>query len=141
MRFYVATSVENRAAADELADLLIAAGWKQTHRWTAVDPVLEGSDEHTRRAIALADLGGVLLADLVVVLAPGRRGTHAELGAALATGKRVVLVADSPESLRSDGVESPFYAHPLVERVYGSVQDAAEYLVHTDVQTVRSSYR
>jgi hypothetical protein len=58
-------------------------------------------------------------AELVVLLLPGRFGTHAELGMALASAenKRILLWSETPAPF--DGTEGfcVFYHHPAVERV------------------------
>ena len=68
--------------------------------------------------MATREIDAVKAADFVVVLLPGGRGTHTELGAALALDKPVFLVAPHPQQLLdSQGLPNPFYYHPLVQVV------------------------
>jgi hypothetical protein len=69
-------------------------------------------------------------AELVVLLLPGRFGTHAELGMALATSanKRILLWSES--SAPFDGAEGfcVFYHHPAVERIVCPFEELLEHL-------------
>ena len=120
MRFYVASKLENATRVRALRDRLVALGHEPTYDWTAHGSVQDQGEERIRE-VAIAEMMGVLLADVVIVLFPGGRGTHTELGAALAHavlngrgGKRVVLIGDPPIE---DGRTCAFYHHPLVVRV------------------------
>jgi hypothetical protein len=63
--------------------------------------------------VARREILGVVEADIVIVLLPGGRGTHAELGAALALAKPVALHTN--DSGIFVGPETcAFYHHPCV---------------------------
>ena len=116
-KFYLATRVENWALANEVADLLCTAGWVQTYRWAehGDNGNIEGLDEGTRRKVAVREVDGVTDADVLVVLMPGGRGTHCELGMALGLGRPVFLWARNKKDLRAvDGKLTSFYSHPNV---------------------------
>lgn len=119
LRFYLATSLKRAEEASYLANLLKEVGWVQTFDWTqAVDLQLSTSQEPAsdsyRAEVCLQELEGVLSADVVVVLLPGGRGTHTELGAALAANKPVILVFKSLDDLNTDGHPMAFYRHPNI---------------------------
>lgn len=116
--FYVATGYDNKAMHNDVRDALASRGWRLTHDWTLRD------EADGPRASAEADLEGVRGADVVVVVLPGGEGTHAELGMALALGKRTFVCArDEVEFKR----ESVFLHHPLATRViFGCAEDVAE---------------
>lgn len=122
MRFYVATRLENAAAARALAGELRRRGHHQTYDWTVHGSVRGDAGALVR--VATAEVLGVLAAELFVALLPGGRGTHAELGIALAAGasadlasgarRLVILVGDH------GGVGEgtcAFYHHSRVSRV------------------------
>ena len=62
---------------------------------------------------------GVAAADFVVVLPLGGRGTHTEMGMAIALGKRVFLWGAADQMVDERGKLCCFYFHPLVERMIG----------------------
>ena len=118
MKFYVASGVSNAEKVNLAATALSAAGHTRTYDWTTHGDVSK-ADPAFKRQVAASESCGVLEAELVVLLLPGRFGTHAELGMALASSgnKRILLWSES--SAPFDGTEGfcVFYHHPAVERV------------------------
>ena len=106
--FYIASGLGGAIRAREIAQALVRRGFVWTYDWTA-----HGSVQHDMDGLgpktAEAEMNGVACADFVVVLLPGGRGTHAELGAALALGKPALIFG---EHFVVDGVECVFYRHP-----------------------------
>lgn len=129
--FYIATALERAGDAARVAEALGCLGWRQTYNWAEHGSVQEAGAARIRE-VAEVELAGVHAAQVCVFLLPGGRGTHVELGAALAGPGRVVLH-------HADGViwntdpSAPertcaFYHHPKVERVTGTFQDLIAYL-------------
>lgn len=118
MKFYVASGVSNAEKVNLAAAALNAAGHERTYDWTGHGDVSK-AEPAFKRHVASSESRGVLEAELVVLLLPGRFGTHAELGMALASAenKRILLWSESPAPF--DGTEGfcVFYHHPAVERV------------------------
>ena len=118
MKYYVASGVSNAEKVNLAAAALNAAGHTRTYDWTTHGDVSK-ADPEFKRHIAASESHGVLDAELVVLLLPGRFGTHAELGMALASAanKRILLWSETPAPF--DGTEGfcVFYHHPSVERV------------------------
>ena len=118
MKYYVASGVPNAERVNQAAQVLAANGHQRTYDWTTHGDVSK-ADPAFKRHVAASESHGVLDAELVVLLLPGRFGTHAELGMALASAenKRILLWSESPAPF--DGTEGfcVFYHHPAVERV------------------------
>lgn len=129
MKFYVASGVSNAEKVNLAAAALNAAGHERTYDWTGHGDVSKAEPEF-KRHVAASELRGVLEAELVVLLLPGRFGTHAELGMALASAenKRILLWSESPAPF--DGTEGfcVFYHHPAVERVVCPFDELLEQL-------------
>lgn len=96
MKMYIASRLENYLQVQALRDALLAAGHTITYDWT-VHGSVQGQGETRLREVAALEIKGVRDADLVVVLLPGGRGTHAELGAANVLGKPVILFSNSDD--------------------------------------------
>lgn len=109
LRFYLASSLDNADGARRLCARLVDEGHACTYRWWT-----HGPQPHRMRDVSQAEMGGVLAADVVIVLMPGGRGTHVELGIALGVGKSIVLVG--PTATLADRPVC-FYAHPRVSHV------------------------
>lgn len=116
MKFYIATKLENWTAHNEVRDWLTARGHTITYDWTTHGPVWRRGLEAVN-AVARAEHDGVRAAELVIVLWPGGRGTHVELGMALEAGCRVVLVSGVEGHHEASPEVCAFYHHPSVERV------------------------
>ena len=127
--FYLASGLENREQASRIIRALERAGLTCTYDWTT-----HGSlQAHPQlwHEVAAAELGGVIRADVVVVLLPGGRGTHCELGAAIRGGTPVVLVG-KPEQLEADGRTCIFYHFAGVVKV-PDIEAAFDYL-HSEMR-------
>lgn len=112
MRFYLASSIKNTHNACYFAKKLKEAGFTQTYDWT--QNIVTGSSDADRREdykrAALKEHSGVDSCDVLIALMPGERGTHVEIGMALAMAKPVIIVSEEPVT------ENPcsFYHHPGV---------------------------
>lgn len=126
MNFYVASGVENAARVNEAALVLQQNGHRRTYDWTTHGSVRDAAASQ-KATVALSESTGVAAADLTVLLLPGAKGTHAELGMAIAAAtaakdagkeaKRILIWSES--SAPFDGTEGfcVFYFHPCVERI------------------------
>jgi nucleoside 2-deoxyribosyltransferase len=117
-RFYVSSRKDRSAQADALSETLKAKGWERTFVWTEQDG--KGSDGHAE--IAARELEGVRAADVLVVLLPGGYGTHVEIGAALALGKRVIIHSPDQRTLDTP-YRCIFHYHPLVKLLISETLD------------------
>lgn len=113
MKFYLASSIENIENAKKVSAYLAYRGWSQTYDWTVHGPVNLDRDECGD--IAQNEIAGVEAADVFFLLLPGRRGSHAEFGAALAMKKPVIILSTIKELLHNNTeVSCIFYWHPAV---------------------------
>ena len=117
MKFYVASGVSNAARVNEAARVLSARGYERTYDWTRHGDVSAESPER-KREVAQTEAQAVIDAELVVLLLPGRFGTHAELGVAIASCENKCILLWSETSAPFDGTQGfcVFYHHPRVER-------------------------
>lgn len=129
MKFYIASKLENAATVSYLAAVLKEKfGWEHTYDWT-VHGSVQGEGEARLTEVAEYELNGVRKADIVIVLLPGGRGTHVELGAALALGKRVYIWAETNEYFLHDERTCVFYWNNRVTRVVGDIKLLIEVLI------------
>lgn len=118
MKYYVASGVPNAARVNEVAEVLNARGFTRTYDWTQHGSVADAPADY-KRHVAATEAGAVMDAELVVLLLPGRFGTHAELGAAIAScaNKRILLWSESSDPFDGTRDFCVFYHHPAVERM------------------------
>lgn len=126
MKFYIASALDNAENVRKIASYLKFHGWEQTYDWTTHGPIL-GQGALPIDVVARKELDGVVESDAVYVLLPGKRGTHVELGAALAAGRPVFILSTTQEYLFADGLTCSFYWHPKIrERIIGlNIMDLA----------------
>lgn len=111
MKFYIASSLGNAESVRKISNYLGSRGWEQTYDWTTHGLITNPS---MLPSVAIYEINGVINSDVVFVLLPGARGTHAELGAAIASKKPIIILATSPDAFNRDGHTCVFYHHPLV---------------------------
>jgi nucleoside 2-deoxyribosyltransferase len=88
MKIYIASALRNAANVQSVRDRLIGLGHTITYDWTTHNKV---EDVSLLEDIAKKEMGGVIEADLLVVLWPAGFGTHCEFGIAAATGKPIYM--------------------------------------------------
>ncbi len=104
MKFYVASGVENAERVSEFSKTLKEFGWTNTYDWTKhILPTQY--DETEMQEIAKNEMLGVKSADVVFVLLPGGKGTHTELGIAIALKKPTIIWSETPSTRE----QCPFY--------------------------------
>lgn len=116
MNFYIASRLENAEMVKQMANVLKAMGWRHTYDWTEHGSVQNEGEERITE-VAENELQGVRDADVVIVLLPGGRGTHAELGAANVLNKKVFVWAETDELFTRE--TCTFYWNHNVTRVTG----------------------
>ena len=112
MKVYVAAKFENKEEVRAVYALLLQAGHEVTVDWT-VEPGEEdlGSEDYHKlqEEWAIKDAQGVIDCDVLVMLPHDRsKGAYAELGMAIALGKKSILV------LPEKPFNCVFFHHPLV---------------------------
>lgn len=132
MTFYIASRLENAAQVSQVAAALVARGHVHTYDWTTHGSVQHCGTDRIREVAGL-ELRGVVDADVVIVLLPGGRGTHAELGIALgAGGKRIYICAEELGMFHADDRTCAFYWCPVVVRVVGSPESWVPWLAEVE---------
>jgi hypothetical protein len=115
-KFYIATGLENIKKHNLLRDSLVEKGHQITYDWTITGNEKSSSLERLNEIAHVMLEDGVKGAELIVVILPGGKGTHTELGAGLAYGKQVLLYSDDPECFMACEKTCGFYYHTNVSQ-------------------------
>lgn len=96
MKFYIATSLLNAEAHNQLRDILVKGGHEITYDWTAHGS-LQGQGTRVFRQKVLAEIEGVRSCDVLVTILPGGKGTHVELGIAIGSHKPIIILGTNQD--------------------------------------------
>lgn len=121
-KFYIASSFANKEVVQGAANLLTEKGFVQTFDWTAN---LRASTIDELQVYGELERTAVLDADFLVVILPGGKGSHVEMGIAAGQRKTVYLLSGTPEFFEFD-VTSTFYYLPEVHIHIGPIHDSME---------------
>lgn len=121
-KFYLATRKDRSDDAKPLVEALKERGWERTFDWSGEDLAPERYAD-----TALAEIAGVREADVLIVLFPAGRGTHVEIGVALALGKPVIIHTPDRKTLDSP-YPCVFHYHPGVTLVISEQLDVDKLL-------------
>ncbi|MCA1319578.1 group-specific protein [Bacillus tianshenii] len=124
MKFYVASGFSNIEKVRYVSGKLKSKGHKHTYDWTLNERASTIEDLTT---IGLFEKKAVTESDFVIVLLPGGKGTHIELGIALGLNKRIILYSENREIYNFD-TTSTFYHLPEVEKFVGTLDELIEFL-------------
>lgn len=118
MKYYIASGLENAERVNLAAARLDEKGGERTYDWTKHGDVRQ-KGEARMREVSERELEAVKRAELFIALLPGGKGTHTELGAALATmeNKRIVLWSETGEEFDNGSESCVFYRYPEVVRL------------------------
>ncbi|HIW72523.1 MAG TPA: nucleoside 2-deoxyribosyltransferase [Candidatus Levilactobacillus faecigallinarum] len=122
-KFYISSRLKNREQVRIVANQLTANGWQQTCDWTTFPPAM-GNTPAGLRAISEQEVAGLQSADVLIILTPQGRGTHTELGLALALGKTIYLYHPDTTYFQPNKDTCAFYWLPQVHQLTGSLAAA-----------------
>lgn len=124
MKYYIATSLSRILDHNLVRDALKRCGHAISYDWTLHGSVKSVSIERLQE-VAIFELNGVLEADFVVVLLPGGKGTHLELGFAMGNNKKIFLHSEDPSLFELGPQTNAFYHYPDLIRLGCPLIDVA----------------
>lgn len=120
MKFYIGSSFKNYELVNYYSKILEENGWEHTFNWTKyID-----NYETTEDLINYSNLEqeGIANSDVVIILLPGGRGTHIELGISLALNKKIFLCSSNKDEFSLENTVN-FYQLPKITRLVGSADE------------------
>lgn len=119
MKFYVASSLANKEQVQYVSEKLKKKGYTHTYDWTKNE---RASTLEELQTIGEAEKKAVLESDFIIVVLPGGKGTHIELGIAIGLDKTIFLY--SPDQSIEDYESScTFYHIEGVQKCFGRIED------------------
>ncbi|MBT4962608.1 MAG: hypothetical protein HOI53_09255 [Francisellaceae bacterium] len=124
MKYYIATKLENNHKHNLVRNQLSDIGWSLTYDWTTHGSVKNTSVDRLNE-VAHNEVRGVLSADVVIILLPGGRGTHTELGLAIGLNKIIVVHSEDEKFFQANSDTCAFYHHNQIHRLVCPINDLA----------------
>ncbi len=112
--------MKNRILVNYYVKALKEIGWKHTYNWT--DNVNKEITKKNLVEYAKSEFQGIIDSDVVIILLPAGRGTHIELGMALALNKKVYLCSLTEEEFSVENTVA-FYELPNITHLVGTADE------------------
>jgi hypothetical protein len=111
-RFYLSTKKDRSDEGARVSRGLVERGWECTFDWTSLsDSTIQDSPK-----LAQLEIEGIRQADVLIVLLPGGFGTHAEIGAAIAFEKPIIIHSPS-QAILDTPYPCVFHYHPTIKMI------------------------
>lgn len=123
MKFYIGSSFKNYELVNYVSKKLESRGWVHTYNWAK-----NISNDETKEDMiqySLLEKKAIEQSDVVIILLPAGRGTHIELGMALALNKKVYLWSDNDDDFSLANTVN-FYELPEVIKIIGNIEKIDE---------------
>lgn len=115
MNFYIASSLQNKDLVQYVGLKLSSEGYKQTYDWTLNQRAT--TETHLHR-IGTLEKNAIQACDIFILLLPAGKGSHVELGMALALKKHIYIYAAEK---MDPATASTFYFVDGVKRIDGEI--------------------
>lgn len=132
MKFYIGSGFKNCELVNDYSKTLEENGWHHTYNWAknfsnneTIDDLIEYAKLEQR---------GIMDADVVIILLPAGRGTHIELGMALALNKKIFLCSSTEEEFSVENTVN-FYQLPNIIRVVGTANENINQIIKADINS------
>lgn len=121
MKFYIGSGFKNAELVNEFSKKLQSHGWKHTFNWTKYISEYETLEDLIK--YSELEQKGIEEADAVIIILPAGRGTHIELGMAIALNKKIYLYSSKKEEFDIENTVN-FYQIPSIKRIVGDIDHA-----------------
>lgn len=131
MKFYIGSGFKNCELVNYYSKVLQENGWEHTYNWTkniSNTPTVEDLIKYSK-----LEQNAIIDADVIIILLPAGRGTHIELGMALALNKKIFLCSASEDEFSIENTVN-FYQLPQIKRVVGDADDNIEQIINMVIE-------
>lgn len=131
MKFYIGSGFKNCELVNYYSKVLQENGWEHTYNWTkniSNNPTVEDLIKYSK-----LEQNAIIDADVIIILLPAGRGTHIELGMALALNKKIFLCSASEDEFSIENTVN-FYQLPQIKRVVGDADDNIKQIINMEIE-------
>ena len=131
VKFYIGSGFKNCELVNYYSKILEENGWEHTYNWAkniSNDETIEDLIEYSK-----LEQKGIIEADVVIILLPAGRGTHIELGMALALNKKIFLCSTTKDEFSIENTVN-FYQLPQCQKIIGNADDTIKQILSMEVK-------
>ena len=121
MKFYIGSGFKNAELVNEFSKKLQNYGWQHTYNWA--ENIKENETIEDLIEYSKLEQKGIEEADAVIIILPAGRGTHIELGMAIALNKKIYLYSSQKEEFDIENTVN-FYQFTSFKRIVGYIDYA-----------------
>lgn len=126
MKFYIGSGLKNIKLVNEFSEKLQNYGWEHTYNWAENEIGNETIEDLIK--YATLEQKAIEESDVVIIILPAGRGTHIELGMAIALNKKICLYSNSKEEFDKENTVA-FYQLPSIQKIIGDIDYAINEIV------------
>ena len=128
MKFYIGAGFKNCDLVNYYSQKLEEKGLEHTYNWAKAineNETFEDMVEYSK-----LEQKGIADSDVVIILLPAGRGTHIELGMALALNKKVFLCSATKDEFTIENTVN-FYQLPNIVKLIGTSDENIQKILYT----------
>ncbi len=129
MKFYIGSGLKNYELVNYYSKILKEYSWEHTYDWTNNLNNNNWTIEDLKE-ISTLEQKGIIESDVVIILLPAGRGTHIELGMALALNKKIFLCSTTKDEFNIKNTVG-FYQLSCIEKLVGTADENLKRIINT----------
>ena len=117
MKFYIGSGLKNYKLVNYYAKILKENSLEEAYNW--VKNIKNDITKKDLEKYAKEETQAIVNSDIIIILLPAGRGTHVELGMALALNKKIFLCSETNEEFNIKNTVA-FYELPNIIKLVGT---------------------
>ncbi len=127
MKFYIGSGLKNYKLVNYYAKILKENGLEETYNW--VKNIKNDITKKNLEKYAKEETQAIVNSDIIIILLPAGRGTHVELGMALALNKKIFLCSETNEEFNIKNTVA-FYELPNIIKLVGTPDENIKKIIN-----------
>lgn len=127
MKFYIGSGLKNYKLVNYYAKILKENGLEETYNW--VKNIKNDITKKDLEKYAEEETQAIVNSDIIIILLPAGRGTHVELGMALALNKKIFLCSKTNEEFNIKNTVA-FYELPNIIKLVGTPDENIKKIIN-----------
>lgn len=127
MKFYIGSGLKNYKLVNYYAKILKENGLEEACNW--VKNIKNDITKKDLEKYAKEETQAIVNSDIIIILLPAGRGTHVELGMALALNKKIFLCSETNEEFNIKNTVA-FYELPNIIKLVGTPDENIKKIIN-----------